>query len=127
VRGITAVKVDSGYFAIYTHGEVTTPTLLAHEAVATMPTDTDSLINRPRGNVGTHGIEASGDLMTGHPRILKPGPQTFFDQRVAMANPACLDLEAYLCGTGLGNVAFDEFPIATCFADLRCFHFHTHD
>jgi hypothetical protein len=126
VRGITTVKVDPGDFAIYTHSEVTTPTLLAHEAMPTVPTDADSLINCPRCDVGTHGIDAPGDLMTGDTRILKSGPDAVLDHCVAMANAACLDLHAYVAGTRFGNVAFDEFPFATCFAYLRCLHFRAH-
>jgi len=126
VRGITTVKVDPGDFAIDAHGEVTAPALLAHEAMAAMPTDADSLTNCPRGDVRPHGIDPPCDFVTRHTRILKPGPETFFDQSIAVANAACLDLHAHLAGTRFGNVAFDEFPIATCFADLCCLHFRAH-
>ena len=84
--------------------------------MAAMPTYADALSLGPSSNVVTDRIDPSRDLVTRDTRILKPGPQTFFDQRVAMANAACLDLHAHLAGTWFGNVAFDEFPIATCFA-----------
>jgi hypothetical protein len=67
-----------------------------------------------------------GNFVTRHARILKPGPETFFDQCIAVANAACFDLHAHLAGTWFGNVAFDEFPIATGFAYLCCLHFHAH-
>src|SRR6476659_2277068 len=126
MRGISAGKINSRDFAIYTHGEVTTPALLAHEAMATVPTNTNSLANCPGGDVGTHRIDASGDLMTRYTRILKSGPDAVPDQRVAVANAACLDLHAHLAGTRFRNVTFDEIPIATCFAYLRGFHFRAH-
>ena len=47
VLGITTVEVDAGDFAIDAHGEVTATALLAHEAMAAMPTDADSLTNCP--------------------------------------------------------------------------------
>ena len=119
--GITTVKIDSGDFAIDAHGEVTTPALLAHEAMATVPTDADSLTSCPCGYVGAQGIESPGDLMTGDTWILKSGPDAVLYQDVAVANAAGLDPYTHLAGPRFGNVAFDEFPIAACFAYLRCF------
>jgi hypothetical protein len=45
--GITTIKIDTRDFAIDAHREVTTPALFAHEAVPTVPTDTNSLTNCP--------------------------------------------------------------------------------
>jgi len=47
MRGITTVKIDTGDFAIDAHSEVAAPALLAHKAMATMPTDAHSLTNCP--------------------------------------------------------------------------------
>jgi hypothetical protein len=126
MRSITTVKVDSGHFPFDAHGEVTAPALLAHEAMAAMPTDTDTLTFLPGGYVAGQSIDAPGNFVARHAGKLKPGPDAVFDQSVAVANAAGLDLDAYLAATRLGNVALDEFPITTCFADLRCLHFRAH-
>src|ERR1051326_1567382 len=96
VRGITAVKVYPGDFAIDAHREVTAPALVAHEAMAAMPTDTDALTFLPECHIVAECIDASRDFMTWYTGILKPGPETFFDQCIAMANAACFNLHAHL-------------------------------
>src|SRR5262249_38173939 len=122
VLGIATIEIDAGNFAIDTHCEVSATTLLAHEAVSTMPTDTDALAHSPCSHVVTERIDASSDLMSGHTWILKSRPDSVFDKHVAMTNPARLDFHAHLPGAGLRNVAFYQFPIPICSAYLCCFH-----
>src|ERR1700741_3857997 len=64
--------------------------------------------------------------MTRHTGILMPRPETFFDERVAMANAAGFDLHAHLARAGFGNVSLNEFPFTPCFAFLCCLHFRVH-
>jgi hypothetical protein len=60
--------------------------------------------------------------VSGYARILDAGPIAFLDQGVAVANAAGFDFNSHLVARGLGNISFDEFEIATGFADLYCFH-----
>src|SRR5947199_375215 len=61
--------------------------------------------------------------LTGHTRILKSGPQTFFNENVAVANAARFYFHANLPSTRLRDVAFDQFKVFTRFTDLCCLHF----
>jgi hypothetical protein len=95
--------------------------------MSAVPADADALTFLPIRDVTTDRINAARDFMTRHTGILKPGPETFFNQRIAMTNTARFNLHAYLAGTRLWNVSFDQFPIATSLAYLCHFHFTTHD
>ena len=59
--------------------------------------------------------------------IMETGPETFFDQGIAMANAAGFNLHAHLTSARLRNVAFHQFPIAAGFAYLRRLHCCAHD
>src|SRR5262245_56840906 len=79
VFGIAAVKIDASDFAIDAHREVTAPARLARETVSAVPADAHALSCLPCGHAVAQGVDASGDFVTRHARILKPGPDTFFD------------------------------------------------
>src|SRR5712691_8785157 len=89
-----------------------------------MPADADALTFFPLRDVAADRIDASRDFMTRHPRILKPGPETLFDEHIAVANAARLHFHANLPSAWLRDFAFHQFPISTGFADLRRLHFH---
>jgi hypothetical protein len=73
--------------------------------MSSMPADTNPLTHNPCGNIFAHGIDASRDFMTRHAGILKPGPQAFFDKRIAMANAASLNFHAHLPSFRLNDIA----------------------
>src|SRR2546430_8936965 len=50
--------------------------------------DADALAFFPFCNLVADCIDAPRDLMTGHTSILKSGPQTFFNEHVAVTNHA---------------------------------------
>jgi len=66
----------------------------------------DALTFLPGCHIVAECIDASRDFMTRHTGILKPGPQTFLDQGIAMANAACFNLHAHLSRSRLRNHAF---------------------
>src|SRR6266705_932947 len=127
VFGIPTIEVETRDLSIDAHGKVTTPALFAHKTMATMPADADTLTFLPASNIVTERIDAPRDFMTRHTRILKPWPQTFFDQRIAVANTACLNSHSHLPGARLWDVAFHQFPISTGFAYLCCLHSCAHN
>src|SRR5262249_29660136 len=116
-------EINSGDFAIQAHAEVTATTFIANEVVSAMPADTDAIAFFPIRDALAHCVDASGNFMTRNTRILKTRPQTFFDQHVAVTNPARFNFHAHLSRTGLGNFSFDQFKISTWFTNLRYFHF----
>ena len=87
-------------------------------SIPTKPTGS----NDPHGTI-VFGIDAAGDFVSGHTRILKAGPETFFYEGIAVADPAGFDFDADLVASGLGNVSFDEFEIAAGLGNLDGFHF----
>jgi hypothetical protein len=114
--------VDGGNFLELAVEEVSAAAGLALEAVAAMPSHADSLAGLPLRDFGADRVNASGDLMAWHSRILKPWPEPFFHERVAVANAAGFDLDAYLTAIRLGRGALDQIEISTGLADLDGFH-----
>ena len=70
--------------------------------MSAMPAHADALAFFPWRDVVADRIDAPGDFVTRHTRILNSGPETFFDQHVAMANAARLHFHAHLSGPGSG-------------------------
>src|SRR5262249_21598449 len=118
-----ASKIAAGPFAMSAHGEIAAPAFVADEIVAAVPADANAVTFFPTRDALAHCIDASGKFMTRNTRILKTRPQTFFDQHVAVTNPAGFNFHAHLSRTGLGNFSFDQFKISAWFSNLRCFHF----
>jgi len=95
--------------------------------MSAVPAYADTLTVLPLRNVAANRIDASGDFMTRHPWILQTGPKSVFDQNVAVANAARLHFHADLAGARFGDFAFHQFKIPAGLADLRRFHFLTHE
>src|SRR5215213_10000114 len=96
VLGISTVEVYPGDFSINTHREVAAPALFTYEAVAAMPADTNALTCRPCCDVVAYGIDAAGDFMTRHTRILNARPETFFNEHIAVANATRFNFHTHL-------------------------------
>src|ERR1041384_2028127 len=64
--------------------------------------------------------------MSRHTRILKSGPDSLFDEHVAMTNPARINFHAHLPNTRLRNVALYQLPIPICSTNLSCLHLVIH-
>ena len=126
ILGVPAVEIEACDFAVDAHRKIAAPALLAHETMSAMPAHANALTFLPFNDVVADRIDASADFMPRHTRILKPGPQTLFDEHIAVANAACLDFHANLPSARLRDVAFHQFPICTGFADLRRLHFRIH-
>jgi hypothetical protein len=90
-----------------------------------MPAHTYALPFIPCCDVVADGIDASGDFVPRHTRILKSRPYTVFDQHIAVANTAGFNLHAHLSGARLRNIAFYQFPISAWSTYLSCFHYTT--
>jgi hypothetical protein len=64
--------------------------------------------------------------MPGHPWILKPGPETFLDKSITVANPARIYFHAHLPSARVRDITLYHFPVSAGFAYLRRFHFGSH-
>ncbi len=87
-----------------------------------MPADPDTLSGLPVRDVGTDGVNASGNFMTGNSRILNARPESFLDEDIAMTNATGFHLDADLATARVWNISFDEFETAASFSYLHCFH-----
>jgi len=97
--------------------------------MSAVPTGADTLTCFPFRDAAADRIDASRDFMTRHTRILKPWPQTIFDERIAVANAAGLDSYPNLSIAGLRDFAFNYFkwpigPSNLCDAHLCHSSFH---
>ena len=87
-----------------------------------MPSQADPIPGLPERDVGAECVDASGNLVAGHARILNAGPVSLFHQRIAVADAAGLNFNAHLPAAGLRNGTLDDFKISTGLADLDGFH-----
>jgi hypothetical protein len=83
-----------------------------------MPAYADALTFFPFRDVAAERIDTSRDFMTRHTRILEPGPQTLFDEHIAVANAARLHFHANLPSAGLRDFAFNYFKRSIRASDL---------
>src|SRR5436309_2032748 len=94
--------------------------------MSAMPAHADALTLLPFRDVNADCIDAPGDFMTRHPGVLKPGPGTFLDENIAVANAARLHFDENLPRARLGDIALHQFPVAARLADLRSLHLLIH-
>jgi hypothetical protein len=122
VLGVPAVEVNRRDLSEFAVHEITAAARIAFEAVSSMPAHADALARLPEGDVGTNGIDATGNLVSGDARILKTGPVSLFHQRVAVTDATSFDLNANLMAAWLRDRTFDNFEVSTWLADLNGFH-----
>jgi hypothetical protein len=87
-----------------------------------VPADADALSFAPGIDVVTDGIHNAGHLVSWNPGIVDAGEGPVFHKRVAVADAARLDANAYLVGSGFGNGDVDNFEGAACFGYLNGLH-----
>src|SRR6476620_9171106 len=90
--------------------------------MSAMPTDSYSLTFHPLSYAVSNRVDAAGDFVAWHTRILYPRPDAVLDQDIAVANPTCFHLDANLPRTWFGSVAFNQFKTTAWLTNLRCFH-----
>jgi hypothetical protein len=89
-----------------------------------VPADADALAGRPSGDVRRDRIDPADDLMprnAGVGNVWKTGA-SFFDQRVAVADAACLDPDPHSSGRRLRNFPLYQFKGPIRASDLNGAH-----
>jgi len=94
--------------------------------MSAVPAYADPLTFFPLRDFVADCIDASRNFMTRHTRKLKPRPETFFDDKIAVANTARFHFHANLPRARLRDIAFHQFKISAGFANLRRLHLHPH-
>jgi len=92
-----------------------------------MPANSRALTNFPLRNSFADRVNDSDDLMPGHARILKPGPDSFLHNRVTVANAARLHFDPHPIAWRFGNRPFNNFKRPFCTGDLGYTHFVWHN
>jgi hypothetical protein len=87
-----------------------------------VPADTNTLPRLPQSYVRSNCIDASGDLVPGHTRVLNTRQQSLFHQRIAVTDAARFYLDTNLATVWLRDRTLDDFEISTWLADLNGFH-----
>src|SRR5207248_1995152 len=95
---------------------------ITYKAMSAMPPQANSLAGLPGLHVFTNRVNPTRDFMPWSPRILNSRPISLFNQHVAVANSACLNLDAHLSAVGFRGGALDGFEIPACFVYLNDFH-----
>src|ERR1017187_7258415 len=119
---VAAVVTDARNLFVLAVDEIAAAAGIAGEIMTAVPSYSDALAGLPVRNVAADSVDAAGDFMSGNAWILDSGPITFLYQLVTVADAAGFDFNADLVSARLGDVSFDEFVIASGFADLDNFH-----
>jgi hypothetical protein len=119
---VASIKVNRGDLFNFAIDEVAAAAPLAYETMPAVPAHTNALTGPPKSYVGTNGIDAPGDLMPRHTRILNTRPESFFHQRIAVTDAARFYLDTNLATAWLRDWALDDFEISTWLAVLNGFH-----
>ena len=92
--------MNPGVFLVPAVHEIAVSTKLAISTGTAKKPHTNALTNRPSLNAGTKGIDAPDRFMPGDARPIDR-KQTFHSSGIGMANPARLDANPNLIGTGI--------------------------
>src|SRR3954462_2208839 len=90
--------------------------------MTTVPSDADPFASLPPDYAGADRVHPSRDLVSRNSRQLPPGERGCLDHRVAVADPARLDLDADLARSRLRDPALDDLERAICPGNLHGLH-----
>ena len=102
--------------------EIATPARVTLKTVAAVPSHSHPLAGLPQRNVGADRVDAPGNFVARHSRILNSRPEPFLYECVAVADTAGFHLEAHLPASRLWSWALDDFKSSSWLADLYGFH-----
>ena len=99
---IRRIRHRTRHLAINTHGEIAASTFLAYEIMATMPAYANAIAFFLGADSHSKSINAAGNFMTRHTRILQTRPERFFYQHIAVADPQASTFTRTFPGPGSG-------------------------
>jgi hypothetical protein len=88
-----------------------------------MPTYANPIADFPSYDTWPDRIDYARDFVAGNPRKLEIRKESFFYYRIAMTDPARLNLDSYLAGIRLRNFPLDDFDWTICTRNLGNAHF----
>jgi hypothetical protein len=86
--------------------------------VAAVPAEADALADFEDRDIGSDGIEDTGDLVAGDAGIAQARPEPHLGEHIAVADSAGLDADADVAGARLGKFALDDFKWSVGRGDL---------
>jgi hypothetical protein len=90
--------------------------------MAAVPAYAYALPYLPLGITGTYCVDLADDFVSWNAWILNAGPLAFLCERVTMAHPACLDLDAHFPHTWYGYISFHNLKFCSRLGNLHRFH-----
>jgi len=106
---VSAVERQAGDLAGLACEEIPPTAGVAMPAMSAVPPDPYSLAWRPSGDAGANRIDHPCHLMTRNSRVLNSRKSSLFDQRIAVADAACLHLDSDRSRTRFRYRPFNEF------------------
>src|SRR5499433_3910351 len=98
--GVSAIMMNAGIFLVPAVHEIAVAAELAIAARAAEKPDTHALTDRPAPDTGTERIDAPDDFMARDARPID-WKESFNRACIRVADPARLDANAYMIGTGI--------------------------
>src|SRR5262249_36641821 len=111
--------MNAAIFLVLAVHEIAISTKLAITAGAAEKPDANTLTYRPSLHTGTKSIDPSDNFMPWDSRPID-GKQAFYRSRIRMADPARLDSNTYLIGTGIAKWLFHLRELSRS-RDFNCF------
>src|SRR6202040_2573396 len=117
VCGVATVVADSGNLQKAAIDKIAAPARIASKAVAAVPSDADSIANFPFAHIFSDRLDQPGNFVSRRSRIGDSRPRSIFCKGVAMADAACLHLDADLGARWLDDFFVNEFEGTFCLFD----------
>jgi hypothetical protein len=90
--------------------------------MAAMPANANTLAFSPFSHSGPHRIHHAGHFMPWNSGIGDSWPAPFEDDRIAVAHTACLNFDAHLSQTWVGNLQLNDPKTGSSRSHLGGFH-----
>src|SRR3989441_1021668 len=119
---VPAVKADTRYFQICAVAEIPPAARQALSVLTAMPAHSHALALLPFGYTGAQLVDHPHDFVSRNTGVLNPRPSPFFDEHVAVTDPAGLYFDAHVSRAWLRHLSLDDLEISSWFANLYCLH-----
>src|SRR2546425_9476384 len=112
----------SDIFQISAVAEIPPAARQALSVLTAMPAHSHALALLPFGYTGAQLVDHPHDFVPRNTGVLNPRPSSFFDEHVAVTDPAGLHFDAHVSRAWLRHLSLDDLEISSWFANLCCLH-----
>ncbi len=122
VLGISAVESDAGHLTGLAREEIAASAEIALPTIAAVPPNPHALTPGQPCHTGTHRVDHTRDFVTGNSRIRYARKDSLFDDRIAVADAASLDLDSNPALAWLGHRSVHDLNWPFRLGDLSGSH-----